>query len=111
MTIGFEQTVYSVTEGMDASVEICAVVMSGELDRNAVVMFSTSNGAATAEGGSTAYVYTGMYHHYRCKSGENAIILQHLSPSWFKTYTSMNVLDPLLIHNGCLGLRDCPVLV
>ena len=48
--IGFEQTVYSATEGVDASVEICAVLFAGTLEREAVVTFSTSDGTATAGG-------------------------------------------------------------
>ena len=64
VVIGFEQTEYTVTEGTDTSLEICAIVMSGTLDRNAVVMFSTSNGAATTEGGST--LLTGTYQYYCC---------------------------------------------
>ena len=62
VVIGFEQTEYTVTEGTDASLEICAIVMSGTLDRNAIVMFSTRNGAATTEGGST--LFTGTYQYY-----------------------------------------------
>ena len=43
-------TVYSATEGVDASVELCAVFLAGTLEREAVVMFSTSDGAATSGG-------------------------------------------------------------
>ena len=50
VTIGFEQTVYSATEGVDASVEICAVLTQGTLERETIVMFSTSDGTATALG-------------------------------------------------------------
>ena len=50
VTIGFEQTVYNVTEGVDASVEICAVLTTGTLEREAVVTFSTSDGTATSIG-------------------------------------------------------------
>ena len=50
MTIGFEQTVYSATEGVDASVELCAVLLDGTLEREAVVTFFTSDGTATSGG-------------------------------------------------------------
>ena len=43
-------TVYSATEGVDASVDLCAVLTAGTLEREAVVMFSTSDGTATAGG-------------------------------------------------------------
>ena len=48
VTVGFEQTVYSATEGVDASVEICAVLTQGTLEREAVVIFSTNDSKATA---------------------------------------------------------------
>ena len=50
VTIGFEMIVYSATEGVDASVELCAVLVAGTLEREAVVMFSTSDGSATSGG-------------------------------------------------------------
>ena len=50
VTIGFERTVYSATEGVDASVELCAVLVAGTLEREAVVIFATSDGTATAGG-------------------------------------------------------------
>ncbi len=50
VTIGFEQTVYSAIEGVDASVELCAVLKAGTLEREAVVTFSTSDGTATSVG-------------------------------------------------------------
>ena len=50
VTIGFEMTLYRVTEGVDANVELCAVLTSGTLEREAVVMFSTSDGTATSTG-------------------------------------------------------------
>ena len=53
--IGFEQTVYSATEGVDASVEICAVLTQGILERETIVMFSTSDGTATALGMSMSF--------------------------------------------------------
>ena len=49
MTIGFEQTLYIVTEGVDASVEMCAIVMSGSLGREAIVTFLTTPGSATSQ--------------------------------------------------------------
>ena len=55
VTIGFEQTVYSATEGVDASVEICAVLFAGTLEREAVVTFFTSDGTATALGMSMSF--------------------------------------------------------
>ena len=48
--IGFERTVYNVTEGVDASVELCAMLITGTLEREAVVMFLTSDGTATSTG-------------------------------------------------------------
>ena len=48
--IGFERTMYNVTEGVDANVELCAVLTSGILEREAVVRFSTSDGTATSGG-------------------------------------------------------------
>ena len=49
--ITFEQTVYSVTEGVGANVELCAILTSGALDRGeAVVTLSTSDGTATSSG-------------------------------------------------------------
>ena len=41
---------YNVTEGVDASVELCAVLTSGILEREAVVVFSTTDGTATSGG-------------------------------------------------------------
>ena len=49
-TIGFERTVCNVTEGVDAIVELCAVLTSGILEREAVIRFSTSDGTATSGG-------------------------------------------------------------
>ena len=51
IVIGFEMMSYTVTEGTDPSVELCAVVVSGTLERDAIVVFSTGN--ATAFGLST----------------------------------------------------------
>ena len=50
MTIGFEQPQYSVTEGSDASVEVCAVVLDGTLEREVIVTFFTTDGTATSVG-------------------------------------------------------------
>ena len=55
VVVGFEQTLYTATEGVDASVEICAVVMSGTLARNGLVTFSTIDGSATSTGEPTKY--------------------------------------------------------
>ena len=44
MTIGFEQTTFNVTEG--GVVEVCAAVLSGGLERNAIVTISSSDGTA-----------------------------------------------------------------
>ena len=49
VVIGFEQTVTTVQE-TDASVELCAVLIEGTLEREAVVTFSTSDGTATSGG-------------------------------------------------------------
>lgn len=50
MTIGFERILYNATEGEDPSVELCAVLMTGTLEREAVVTFSTRDGSATSAG-------------------------------------------------------------
>ena len=41
---------YTATEGVDASVELCAVLVTGILERQTIVMFSTSDGTATSLG-------------------------------------------------------------
>ena len=41
---------YNVTEGVDASVELCAMLTGGTLERETVVRFSTSDGTATSGG-------------------------------------------------------------
>lgn len=46
--IGFEQTLYTVTEGVDPVVELCARVLSGVLNRDAIVEFTTIDGTATS---------------------------------------------------------------
>ena len=45
--IGFEMASFTTTEGTDPSVEICAVVVNGTLERDAIVIFSTTNDTAT----------------------------------------------------------------
>ena len=50
MTIGFEQPQYSATEGSDASVEVCALVLDGALEREVIVTFLTTDGTATSVG-------------------------------------------------------------
>ena len=41
---------YNVIEGVDASVELCAVLITGELERQATVTFSTADDTATSTG-------------------------------------------------------------
>ena len=55
MTIGFEQTFYNATEGTDASVEVCAIVIMGVLEKEAVVSFSTMDGSAVSVGQSAMH--------------------------------------------------------
>ena len=50
MTIGFEQPQYSATEGIDASVEVCALVVDGALEREVVIDLFTTDGSATSAG-------------------------------------------------------------
>ena len=50
MTIGFEQPQYSATEGSDASVEVCVLVLDGTLEREVIVTFFTMDGTATSVG-------------------------------------------------------------
>ena len=47
MIIGFEEMVYPVMEG--DVVEVCAVLMSGELERDVVVRVSSADGTAMGE--------------------------------------------------------------
>ena len=52
VTIGFEQTVYTVTEGVDPAVELCAIVFGGlELEKEAVVTLATYDDSSTFVGG------------------------------------------------------------
>ena len=46
--IGFEQTLYTATEGVDPVVELCATVLMGILSRDAVVEFTIVDGTATS---------------------------------------------------------------
>ena len=50
VAIGFEQISYTVTEGTDANVELCAIIFNESLERAATVVFSTSDGNATSSG-------------------------------------------------------------
>ena len=49
VVIGFEQTAPTVQE-TDESVELCAILRDGTLEREAIVTFFTSDGTATSEG-------------------------------------------------------------
>ena len=50
VTIGFEEPQYSATEGTDPSVEVCALVLDGMLERDAIITFFTRDGTATSFG-------------------------------------------------------------
>ena len=50
VTIGFEQTLYMAIEGIDLEVQLCAVLTMGVLEREAVVMFFTTDGTAESAG-------------------------------------------------------------
>ena len=50
MTIGFEEPQYNASEGTDASVEVCALVLDGMLERDAIITFFTRDGTATSFG-------------------------------------------------------------
>ncbi len=47
MTIGFESTTYTTEEG--TTVEVCAVIISGMLEREAVVTLTSRDGSAEGE--------------------------------------------------------------
>ena len=47
VVIGFEETVYPAEEGDE--VEVCVVLVSGELERDVVVRVSSADGTATGE--------------------------------------------------------------
>ena len=55
MTIGLTETVFTVTEGVGVQVEICAMVFSGQLERNAVVTLETIDGSAVSQGAELDY--------------------------------------------------------
>ena len=50
VTIGFEQSQYTATERNNVSVEVCASVLDGTLQREAVVTLLTTDGTATSVG-------------------------------------------------------------
>ena len=50
MTIGFQQPQYTATEGSDVSVEVCATVLDGTLERDVIVTFFTTDDTATSVG-------------------------------------------------------------
>ena len=53
MPIGFEQTLHTVTEGVDPFVELCAIVLGNvQLERDALVSFATRDNTATSIGES-----------------------------------------------------------
>ena len=47
MTIGFEQIIYSVEEG--DTIEVCAIITSGSLERDAEVVVTSSDLTATGK--------------------------------------------------------------
>ena len=49
VVIGLEETSFTVTEGEDPVVEVCAVVLEGELRRDVVVSLSTSDNTARGQ--------------------------------------------------------------
>ena len=59
VTVGFEQTVYTTTERTDPSVELCANLTSGTLERTVNVLLSTSDGTATFTG-----LLLSVQHHH-----------------------------------------------
>ena len=50
VTIGFEHPQHTATEEIDASVEVCALVLSGTFEREVIVTFFTTDGNATSVG-------------------------------------------------------------
>ncbi len=54
MNIGFEQTTYATEEG--SSIEVCAAVLFGFLEREALVRLTSQNGTA---GGEEEWALTG----------------------------------------------------
>ena len=76
VTIGFEQTLYNVTEGADPFVELCAVLTEGTLERDAIVTFFTSDGSATSACKLYyVYVVASMSYTIQC-----SVIVYVLSP-------------------------------
>ena len=69
--IGFEQTVYTATEGVGLAVELCAIVIGSTiLERTARVSFAARDGSATSIGGygerikqSRVIVYEFFYYY------------------------------------------------
>ena len=60
VTIGFEETEYTVTEGVNRTVQICAVLISGTLERGTTVTFSTSDGSAMGMYNRILRTYTSL---------------------------------------------------
>ena len=56
VVIGFEQAAPTVQE-TDESVELCAILRNGTLEREAIVQFFTSDGTAMSQGGSCLPCY------------------------------------------------------
>lgn len=54
MTIGFEMELYSVSED-ERGVDVCVIIIQGELNRDATVMLNTRFG--TANGGWYTYTH------------------------------------------------------
>ena len=65
ITIGFSREQYSVTEGVDGTVEICAELLSGQLGTEITVPFSTVEGTALGK-----YVCTCIYVEDRFKTAQ-----------------------------------------
>ena len=55
VTIGLTETVYDVTEGDGAVVEVCATVFDGVLEREAEVTLQTADGSAVSQGIESDY--------------------------------------------------------
>lgn len=54
MTLGLEETVFTVSEG--GQVEVCAVVVAGQLGRTVIATLSTANGNATGMYSGVLYI-------------------------------------------------------
>ncbi len=61
MTIGFEETTYATEEG--TTVEVCAVVVSGMLEREAVVTLTSRDGSAEGIRKNQSLCDTCLDHH------------------------------------------------